>query len=206
MPPVPPPQPLPQPLSPSASGLDLLLSSTLFKDSSPTDTRPVSLSFSSMSAASNPSAASFPRTESTSFSTDNVDAVVPMESLAATDLRTRSLSMPHYNPSTPPKDKVSQPRRSIVNSSTAESTSIGPVKELVPKMRINEMSERSLAMHLYRSFQSVMSIQESMWEELKDWVRNKSNVLKQLGWDSNGDLEEPNVRRKFEKLLDRYRG
>ena len=68
------------------------------------------------------------------------------------------------------------------------------------------MSERSLAMHLYRSFQNVMSTQESMWEELKDWVRNKSDVLEELGWESDGDSEELNVRRKFEKLLERYQG
>lgn len=205
MPPVPPPQPLPQPLSPDASGLDLLLSSNLFERSSPTDTRPVSLSFSSTM-----SAASFPSTEpaiSPYFSAESSDTVSPIESrVASTDLRTRSLSMPHWSSSSAPREKTPQPRRSVVNSSTAESTSIGPVKELVPKMRINEMSERSLAMHLYRSFQSVMSIQESMWEELKDWVRNKSDALRQLGWESDGDLEELNVRRKFEKLLDTYRG
>lgn len=43
-----------------------------------------------------------------------------------------------------------------------------------------------------------------MWEELKDWVRNKHDALKQLSWEDDGDLEEANVRRKFEKLLDRY--
>jgi len=45
-----------------------------------------------------------------------------------------------------------------------------------------------------------------MWEELKDWVRNKNDVLKELGWENDSDLEEPNIRRKFETLLERYQG
>jgi hypothetical protein len=45
-----------------------------------------------------------------------------------------------------------------------------------------------------------------MWEELKDWVRNKSGFLKELGWDNDDDLEEPSIRRKFETLLERYQG
>jgi len=51
-----------------------------------------------------------------------------------------------------------------------------------------------------------MSTQESMWEEMKDWVRNKRDVLKELGWENDSDLEEPSIRRKFETLLKRYQG
>lgn len=51
-----------------------------------------------------------------------------------------------------------------------------------------------------------MSTQESMWEELKDWVRNKKDLLKSLGWENDGDSEEPSIRRKFEALLERYQG
>jgi hypothetical protein len=71
---------------------------------------------------------------------------------------------------------------------------------------MNQLSERSLVMHLFRTFQNVMSTQESMWEELKDWVRNKSDVLKELGWENDDDLEEPSIRRKFEALLAGYQG
>jgi hypothetical protein len=45
-----------------------------------------------------------------------------------------------------------------------------------------------------------------MWEELKDWVRNKRDVLKELGWENDSDLEEPSIRRKFDTLLKRYQG
>jgi len=93
-----------------------------------------------------------------------------------------------------------------VYSSTTENPSIGPDAKTVPENLLNGLSERSLAMHLFRSFQNVMSTQESMWEELKDWVRNKSGFLKELGWDNDDDLEEPSIRRKFETLLERYQG
>lgn len=43
-----------------------------------------------------------------------------------------------------------------------------------------------------------------MWEELKDWVRNKGDRLKDLGWDDDDDTLEPNTRRKYEALLERY--
>ena len=61
-------------------------------------------------------------------------------------------------------------------------------------------------MHLYRSFQGVMGVQESMWEELKDWVRNKADTLTELGWDDEviGDQEDNHVRLRFERLLKRY--
>jgi hypothetical protein len=71
---------------------------------------------------------------------------------------------------------------------------------------LNQLSERSLAMHLFRSYQNVMSIQESMWEELKDWVRNRKDLLKELGWENDSDLEETNIRRKYQTLLERFRG
>jgi hypothetical protein len=99
-----------------------------------------------------------------------------------------------------------QPKRPLVYSSTTENPSIGPEVKIVPEDFLNGLSERSLAMHLFRSFQNVMSTQESMWEELKDWVRNKKDALKELGWENDGDLEEPSIRRKFETLLERYQG
>ena len=76
----------------------------------------------------------------------------------------------------------------------------------MPNQRQDEMKERSLAMHLYRSFQGVMGVQESMWEELKDWVRNKGDALTELGWDDEviGDQEDNHVRLRFERLLKRY--
>lgn len=51
-----------------------------------------------------------------------------------------------------------------------------------------------------------MAVQESMWEELKDWVRNKKDALKELGWDEDEDedMTELSVRLRFEKLLERY--
>jgi hypothetical protein len=119
--------------------------------------------------------------------------------------RERSASIPR-DPSSPTKEQGLHHKRPLVYSSTRENPAIGPEDRIVPEHLLNELSERSLAMHLFRSFQNVMSSQESMWEELKDWVRNKRDVLKELAWEDDGDLEEPNIRRKFEKLLERYQG
>lgn len=44
-----------------------------------------------------------------------------------------------------------------------------------------------------------------MWEELKDRIRNRKNELLPFGWDDDEDLEELESRKKFERLVDRYR-
>ncbi|KAF7339336.1 UBIQUITIN-CONJUGAT-2 domain-containing protein [Mycena sanguinolenta] len=71
--------------------------------------------------------------------------------------------------------------------------------------RLNSLNERSLAMHLYRSYQLVLACQEEMWEELKDRIRNRKDELKPFGWDDDEELEELQSRKKFELLIDRYR-
>lgn len=71
--------------------------------------------------------------------------------------------------------------------------------------QLSNLSERSLAMHLYYSFQSVLACEEAMWEELKDRILNKKENLKALGWDDDEELEELQSRKKFERLLERYR-
>lgn len=68
------------------------------------------------------------------------------------------------------------------------------------------LSERSLAMQLYSSYQSVLACQEAMWEELKDRIRNRREELGHFGWDDDEELEEfPESRKKFEKLIERYK-
>jgi hypothetical protein len=67
------------------------------------------------------------------------------------------------------------------------------------------LSERSLAMQLYSSYQLVLACQEAMWEELKDRIRNRREELVHLGWDDDEELDEyPESRKKFEKLIERY--
>jgi hypothetical protein len=44
-----------------------------------------------------------------------------------------------------------------------------------------------------------------MWEELKDRLLNRKDELLPLGWDDDDDLEELESRKKFERLVDRYR-
>ncbi|KAF7964764.1 hypothetical protein HWV62_3146 [Athelia sp. TMB] len=211
MPPISPPQPLPQPVSPSASGADLLITEA-FGNASPPAVRPQSLSFSSTNSASSFTPADFFTADSTSTSFSSADDGTVSESHAPTKaskdvsgLRKRALSTPHtlalINTVAEPKP----PKREIVFSPTAEHTSLGSrTNKLTPPIeRLNKLSERSLSMHLFRAFQNVMATQEAMWDELKDWLRNKPDRVKALGWEDEGE-EGPEIRWKFEALLETY--
>ena len=66
------------------------------------------------------------------------------------------------------------------------------------------MSDRSLAMHLYKSYQLVIACREAMWEELRDRIRNRREELVEFGWDDDEELQELNNRQRFEKLIERY--
>jgi len=95
----------------------------------------------------------------------------------------------------------------IVDSSTAESTSVGagPSHSLIPLDEIDKLSERSLAMQLYWSYQTALACQEAMYEELMDRTRNRTGELAAFGWDTDQDLSELESRAKFEILIDRYK-
>lgn len=118
--------------------------------------------------------------------------------------RQRSISTPQNGSTHDKLDSLAPKKRAIIYSSSTESPAIGDEDKMIPDVKMNAMNERSLSMQLFHSFQVVMATQESMWDELKDWLRNKPDMLRDLGWDSDGDKEEPKIRRKFEALLDRY--
>jgi len=71
--------------------------------------------------------------------------------------------------------------------------------------QLSKLSDRALAMNLYRSYQTVMACQEAMWEELKFRIRNDLESLVELGWNDDEELEEMHSREKFEKYIERYR-
>jgi len=70
--------------------------------------------------------------------------------------------------------------------------------------RLESLSERSLAMHLYRSYKTVIECREALWQELCSRMNNrlKEEELKQYGWVSSGDKTQD--LESFEKLLTRY--
>ena len=72
------------------------------------------------------------------------------------------------------------------------------------RRRRASMSDRSLAMHLYKSYQLVIACREAMWEELRDRIRNRREELVEFGWDDDEELQELNNRQRFEKLIERY--
>ena len=204
MPPLPPMRPLPLQITTSyvvEPGSDvqdtrLAMSSPMYQ---PTH-RPSSLSFSSsISSAMNwdtSSKASLlgsrPRTASAplSYTGENIFSSFGTLPLAGTPLT---------------DDSTTQPREFfILDKSATEYDANAPPQALFPLERLASLSERSLAMHLYRSYQSVLACEEAMWEELKDRVRNRRNELLPFGWDDE-DFKELESRKKFETLVDRYR-
>lgn len=80
-----------------------------------------------------------------------------------------------------------------------------PPRHLFPSEKLHGLSNRYLAMQLYRCTQQVLGCQEAMWEELKDRVRNRKEELSVYGWDDDDELEELQNRSKFEKLIDRFK-
>jgi hypothetical protein len=103
----------------------------------------------------------------------------------------------------PPKTPA--PSKSFVlDMGDGEEPAVAP--DRIPlRNQLSQLNERSLAMHLYRSYQLVLACQEVMWEELKDRIRNRKDELKPFGWDDDEELEELQNRKKFELLVDRYR-
>jgi hypothetical protein len=192
MPPLAPPLPLPPQITTSyivepLSDLNDRRASTV---TTLVTNRPVSLSFSS--TLSN-------ITGTTAFSQ------------ASYNPRPRTASAPFaYNserPSSPLVDIQSLPlKRFMLDSPLIESgmTSLPPGSSF-PMEQLLDLSQRSLAMHLYRNFQAVLACQEAMWEELKDRIRNKKDELVSFGWDDDEELEELQSRKKFERLIERYR-
>ncbi|KAG7099625.1 hypothetical protein E1B28_001453 [Marasmius oreades] len=97
-----------------------------------------------------------------------------------------------------------RPKLYSLDSSLIEKTVHALPPDLIQHEQLDKMSERSLAMHLYRSYSLVLACQEAIWEELKDRLRNRKDELKPYGWDDDEELEELHNRKKFERLIERY--
>lgn len=69
-----------------------------------------------------------------------------------------------------------------------------------------DVSGETLMTHLHRMVMGVMACKESMWEVLKDRLRHKQyeKQLRELGWEDEG-VEEMQERKKFERMLERYK-
>lgn len=214
MPPMPPLQPLPPQIittyviEPNSDTLDAR-SSTIFPASSPPPPpvcRPISLSFSSsitgsVSSAQESSATASSyngrgRTVTTSFSSQEVPSSFALSTTNST------ISIPAC------RDKELPPRpfkRFVLDSSVTENETEALPISLLPVEQLERLDERSLAMHLYRSFQSILANQESMWEELVHWIRERKEALSEFGWEDDDELEELASRKKFERLIDRFK-
>ena len=69
------------------------------------------------------------------------------------------------------------------------------------------INEETLMTHLHRMAMGVLACKESMWEVLKDRLRHEQyeQELRELGWEDEEGVEELQERKKFEKMLERYR-
>ncbi|KAJ7786481.1 hypothetical protein B0H16DRAFT_1490620 [Mycena metata] len=198
MPPLPPLQPLPPQIitsyviDPNSDTLDSR-TSTVF--ASQNDVRPTSLSFSSMS------------TTSTGGSSQLSSMFTPgrRKSSSVSTYDSPAMLFTHPN-GIPDPPKTPAPFRRFVLDVGMDGEEPATLPDRIPvRNQLDQLNDRSLAMHLYRSYQLVLACQEEMWEVLKDQIRNRKEELKPFGWDDDEELEELQSRKKFELLIDRYR-
>lgn len=167
-----------------------------FSPSTSIATRPPSYSFSSTSSRSS-APSKRPRTASATFSSS-------FRSRASTSATTPSPPTPEEEQpceETTPSEPQFKPFmiRGAANDDSVSPGSLFPVERLI------SLSERTLAMHLYRSFQTVLACQEVMYEELKFRIRSSPSELAALGWESDAELEGLETRQRFQKLVERFR-
>jgi len=69
------------------------------------------------------------------------------------------------------------------------------------------VSGETLMTHLHRMVMGVVACRESMWEVLKDRLRHKQyeKELRELGWEDEDGVEEMKERKRFERMLERYK-
>ncbi|KIK70686.1 hypothetical protein GYMLUDRAFT_210055 [Collybiopsis luxurians FD-317 M1] len=203
MPPLPPLRPLPPQMATTYAvgplGLDFDQRASVMTPipSSLHTARPASLSFSSaMSKESSASASDSShgsREKSNSFSAEIID-VFPSVAVSDTDSnQSRAEDLP------------SSPRELYMLETSGLADNTSPSGPLVARQQLDSLNERSLAMHLFRSYNYVLGCQEALWEELKDRIRNRKEELEPFGWEDEEEFEEIQNRKKFERLLERYR-
>ncbi|KAK0208757.1 hypothetical protein DFS33DRAFT_1253760 [Desarmillaria ectypa] len=209
MPPVPPLQPLPPQIvttytiEPGSDTLDPRVSTvyppssegTSASSATPTlGARPASLSFSSTISSGTGVMSSTPDSSTTMEIPFLSNASRPASSITTLNL----------NPTeTPAPPSLFVPY--MLDTSSTETTAVASIPpSLFPEERLSSLNVRSLAMHLYRSYQSVLACREALWEELNDRLRNRKDELKPFGWEDDEDWEELQTRRKFEILIERY--
>ncbi|KAJ3725582.1 hypothetical protein DFJ43DRAFT_1002537 [Lentinula guzmanii] len=200
MPPLPPLQPLSPRMATAytiePSGLDAerrSVTNTAPPSSSPT--RPISVSFSS--AMSKESSSSTSESSLGSRERSHSSPLKPSEALSSIAVSdTDDLSEDIPSPT---------PRGLYALEANGLADKTAPRLPFVAVERLDSLTERSLAMHLYRAYNYVLGCQDALWEELKDRIRNRREELEPFGWEDEEEFEEVQNRKKFERLLERYR-
>ena len=156
-----------------------------------------------------PSSVSFSSADSrrTSQSTSTEKSSLFERSYSISDAYTQ-LTSNSGDPPSPNSPQTTQPTKLpsyIVDWSSAESTTSTGSNSRYLLEDVDKLNESTLAMQLYWSYQSVLACQESMWEELADRMRNRASELRELGWESDPELNELDSRARFDVLVERYK-
>ncbi|KAF9454137.1 hypothetical protein P691DRAFT_810855 [Macrolepiota fuliginosa MF-IS2] len=172
--------------------------------------RPVSRSFSSTSSYTHKTSVDStvsrrPRTASSvTTMPDSPTTLVAPNGFLKAQLGEKEPTSPP-SPAHPPSSPPEMPKKQfMLDNSLSEEVASAP-QQLFPSEQLHKLSNRYLAMQLYRSCQYVLGCQEAMWEELKDRIRNRREELSPYGWDDDDELEELQSRNKFEKLIERFK-
>jgi hypothetical protein len=196
MPPLPPLQPLPPQ---EKNRMSLFSLPSVARDRASTV---VSMSDASSTTIGRPSSSSF--SSILSGTTANSISTVTFAGDAICPERSRSLDSA-YDAQTINGHHSSKCQIYFLDNSLEESPVGNSSGGLLSINKLDSLNERFLAMQLYHSYQSVLSCQEAMWEVLKDRIRNRREELLTYGWDDDEEIAELQSRKKFEKLVDRYR-
>ena len=107
----------------------------------------------------------------------------------------------------PPAQFDPEKRHSVATLVPSETTSIGDegVASLFQVEKMQAMSSDNLFMHLYQAVNMVLAMREAMWDELEKRVHRRDPTLVMYGWEP-GDFEVDISRKRFDALIERYRG
>lgn len=193
MPPLGPLQPLPAQMFPNTVDNSLALPPTIETSAFDSSQNPYSLSCTSLTSRDAPDNAPIPEVPERLRSLSN----------GPVSRKTDGLSRPTV-PQLPSRHVYCDTapfKRFIIDD---ENEQVKWPHSLIPLDRLRALSERSLAMQLYRSCQTVFACQEAMWDELIFRLSNRKEELFLFGWKDQ-EFDALHARQKFEKLMEQFR-
>lgn len=186
------------------------LSMTVARPQSPPRTRPSSQSFSSSASVPTLSSAS-------TFSEVSNDA--SLRSVVDSENGIHTPTLPHMSVGDGSSPTLKE-RPSSLSSSHRESQWLSADKDgttldssfsstsIFPPIDMQQFSDRTRAMNLYRTYMGVVGCKEEMWGELKMLRTSRHRSLSALGWEEktleDKVLEDQEARGRFDEMFERF--